>query len=78
MDQGCLEVPRLSRCGISLGCLNLMGGAFSDVLVSVEWDTLVLFHLCALSMLGLICTLLRKAAPNAIGILLLQLQHAPE
>lgn len=78
MDQGFLEVPRLSRCGVSLVCLNLMRGAFSDIALSVEWDILVLFHLCAVSTLGLICTLLRKAAPKATGILLFKLQHSTE
>lgn len=78
MDQRFLEVPRLSCGGISLVCLALMCGAFSDVLVSVECNSLVLFQLCALSMLGLICMLLGKAAPKAIGILLLKLQHSTE
>ena len=59
MDQGSLEVPALS----SLARLN-----FSDGLASVEWDIPLPFYLCAMGVLGLICTW-RAEAPRKLPAL---------
>lgn len=62
MDQGFLEVPAPS----SLARLN-----FSDGLASVEWDIPLPFYLCAMGVLGLICTW-RAEAPRKLPALFVQ------
>lgn len=58
--------------------LDFTGGALSDGLASVERDILAPFYLCAMGLLGFICTWLAEAPPKAAGTVLFRPRHCTE